>query len=143
MSRLIDRCFAVAAVLLVSLLAAGAAAGSAGASSSRGTTAGCPRGALVLPADAVARAGKRAVAEAAKRYRGLKTAGARVVDARRADAAGPRGREVLRHCGPTVRHRTVVVQLLFPRMLPSASLSEGVVDVSLFPGGYRVWEVVH
>jgi hypothetical protein len=31
-----------------------------------------------------------------------------------------------------VRNRTVVVDLLFPKMLPSASLSEGVVVVSLF-----------
>ena len=36
-------------------------------------------------------------------------------------------------CGSRVRNRTVVVDLLFPKMLPSASLSQGVVFVSLFP----------
>jgi len=46
-------------------------------------------------------------------------------------------------CSNLVRSRTVVVDLLFPKMLPSASLSEGVVLVSLFPTGYRVWEVGH
>jgi hypothetical protein len=46
-------------------------------------------------------------------------------------------------CSNLVRQRTVVVDLLFPKMLPSASLSEGVVLVSLFKTGYRVWEVGH
>jgi hypothetical protein len=46
-------------------------------------------------------------------------------------------------CSNLVRKRTVVVDLLFPKMLPSASLSEGVVLVSLFKTGYRVWEVGH
>jgi hypothetical protein len=38
-----------------------------------------------------------------------------------------------------VRKRTVVVDLLFPRMLPSASLSQGVALVLPFNTGYRVW----
>jgi hypothetical protein len=42
-----------------------------------------------------------------------------------------------------VRSRTVVVDLLFPKMLPSASLSEGAVFVSLFRTGYQVWDVAH
>jgi hypothetical protein len=46
-------------------------------------------------------------------------------------------------CSPRVRNRTVAVDLLFPKMLPSASLSEGVVFVSLFPAGYQVWDVAH
>jgi len=46
-------------------------------------------------------------------------------------------------CSNLVRQRTVVVDLLFPKMLPSASLSEGVVLVSLFKTGYQVWEVGH
>ena len=37
--------------------------------------------------------------------------------------------------------RTVVVDLLFPRMLPSASLSQGMALVSLFNTGYRAWAV--
>ncbi len=46
-------------------------------------------------------------------------------------------------CSSRVRNRTVVVDLLFPKMLPSASLSEGVVLVSLFRAGYPVWDVAH
>jgi len=46
-------------------------------------------------------------------------------------------------CSNLVRQRTVVVDLLFPKMLPSASLSEGVVLVSLFKTGYQVWEAAH
>jgi hypothetical protein len=127
----------VAAAVLVSALAAGTAAGSATA------TRLCPTGALRLPKDAVTHASRTALASAAKEYRGLKTAGAKVTSARRATAAGPRGEQVGRDCGATARARTVVVELRFPRMGPSASLSEGVLDVSRFPGGYRVWRVVH
>ena len=46
-------------------------------------------------------------------------------------------------CSPRVRNRTVVVDLLFPKMLPSPSLSQGVVFVSLFRTGYQVWDVAH
>jgi hypothetical protein len=81
--------------------------------------------------------------EVAHDYPGLRTAGAEVVAADRAGFAGPRGSEVARQCGVRVRDRTVVVQLLFPRMLPSASLSEAVVAVSRFAQGYRVWEILH
>jgi hypothetical protein len=31
----------------------------------------------------------------------------------------------------------------FPRMLPSASLSESVVFVARFAHGYRVWHIAH
>jgi hypothetical protein len=37
----------------------------------------------------------------------------------------------------------VVVELLFPRMLPSASLSESTLFVARERGAYRVWEVAH
>jgi hypothetical protein len=40
------------------------------------------------------------------------------------------------------QRRTVVVHLLYPKLLPSQSLSQGVVYVSRFKSGYRVWEVV-
>ena len=46
-------------------------------------------------------------------------------------------------CSNMVRDRTIVIDLFFPKMLPSASLSEGVVLVSLFRRGYQVWEVAH
>jgi len=116
-----------------------AAPGSAG----RLSTGRCPTAALGLPADGVIGAARRALAEAARDYRGLRTAGAEVMSADRAGFAGPRGSEVVRQCGLEAGDRTVVVQLLFPRMLPSASLSEAVVAVSRFARGYRVWEILH
>jgi hypothetical protein len=103
----------------------------------------CPTAALVLPADGVAKAEKAALVAAPSRYRGLNTKGAKVVWAKRATVAGPRGAQVGKECGTKARARTVVVALRFPHMLPSASLSQGVVAVSRFAKGYRVWSVLH
>ena len=102
----------------------------------------CPVGALVLPASGIEQAAKAAARVAATTYPGLNTQGATVISAKRATSAGPRSAEVGRQCGALARARTVIVEMRFPRMLPSASLSEGVVDVSRFEGGYRVWAVV-
>lgn len=44
------------------------------------------------------------------------------------------------NCSSRVRNRTVVVAMLFPEMLPSAPLSEGVMFVSLFRTRYQVWD---
>ncbi len=97
----------------------------------------CPENAQVLPAEAVARAADQARIEAPSLFKGF---GPAVVElAWRAKfrlnvwAATPF------RCSSQVRNRTVVVDLLFPKMLPSASLSKGVVLVSLFPTGYQVW----
>ena len=106
-------------------------------------TGRCPAAVLGLPPDGVIGAARRALAEAARDYPGLRTAGAEVMAADRAGFAGVRGSEVGRQCGASVHDRTVVVQMLFPRMLPSASLSEAVVAVSRFASGYRVWEILH
>jgi hypothetical protein len=46
-------------------------------------------------------------------------------------------------CGRRAQVRTVVVDLDFPAMRPSASLSQGVVLVSRFSGAYRVWAQLH
>jgi hypothetical protein len=46
-------------------------------------------------------------------------------------------------CGKKIQARTIVVELRFPKELPSGSLSEGVVFVSSFKSGYQVWEVAH
>jgi len=101
----------------------------------------CPNDALPLPAEAVARAADQARVQAPALY---KSSGPAVVElAWRAKfkltvwAAAPF------RCNSRVRNRTVVVDLLFPKMLPSASLSEGVVFVSLFRTGYQVWDVAH
>jgi hypothetical protein len=103
----------------------------------------CPAGILPLPADAVQHAADRALADAAKLYPGVDTRGAEVMAADRSAFAGVRGREVRTLCGPKVATRTVVVQMLFPRMLPSASLSQSVVFVGRFAHGYKVWYVAH
>jgi hypothetical protein len=103
----------------------------------------CPKNALRLPGAGVARAAEQALSEAASDYPGVDTQRARVQAADRSAFAGPRGGEVRSQCGAAVARRTVVVQLLFPKMLPSASLSEGVVFVARFAHGYRVWEVAH
>jgi hypothetical protein len=101
----------------------------------------CPRGVLPLPAEAVARAADQARIQAPALYQGF---GPAVVELAwlakfklNVWAAAPFT------CNSQVRNRTVVVDLLFPKMLPSASLSEGVVFVSLFRTGYRVWQVAH
>jgi hypothetical protein len=101
----------------------------------------CPGNIHALPADAVARAADQARIQAPYLFRGF---GPAVVDLAwlakfrlNVWAAAPF------NCSNLVRQRTVVVDLLFPKMLPSASLSEAVVLVSLFNTGYRVWEVAH
>jgi hypothetical protein len=104
---------------------------------------GCPAGILVLPPAGVQHAASQALAEAATLYPGLNTKGAEVMAADRSAFAGTRGGEVSALCGKKVSARTVVVQMLFPRMLPSASLSESVVFAGRFADGYRVWYVAH
>ncbi len=104
---------------------------------------GCPAGILPLPAAGVQRAADQALAEAAKLYPGVNTRSAEVMAADRSAFAGVRGHEVSNLCGKKVAASTVVVQMLFPRMLPSASLSESVVFAGRFAKGYRVWYVAH
>jgi hypothetical protein len=138
----------VAAVLvaggLVSMLVYKPAATHAAAAqpvASRVVTGRCPKDALPLPADAIARAADQARIQAPFLY---PHHGPAVVELAwlakfklTVWAAAPFS------CSSQVRNRTVVVDLLFPKMLPSASLSEGVVFVSLFRTGYRIWDVAH
>jgi hypothetical protein len=109
----------------------------------RGEGGKCPRRAARLPPGAVARAALAALAEAPRIYRGIDTRGARLVGSVLATGAGIRGQQVRRTCGTRTERRSIVVELLFPRMRPSASLSQGTVFVSLIRGRYRVWEVAH
>lgn len=104
----------------------------------------CPasaQGILPLRRDSVAKAADRALVFA-KQPAGVKP-GTEVMASDRSAFAGARGSEVKYLCGAKVARRTVVVQLLFPWLLPSASLSEGVLFVGRFHGGYRVWFVAH
>src|SRR6476469_5080093 len=111
------------------------------AQASASTARHCPSNALPLQAESVARAADAARIAAPALY---PNHGRAVVElAWRARfrlhvwAATPFS------CSDRARRRTIVVDLLFPKMLPSASLSEGVVLVSRFANGYRVWDVAH
>jgi hypothetical protein len=101
----------------------------------------CPANPLPLPSEAVARAADQARIQAAALAPGFGPA-LEELSARSA-YAGAYGGIVKHQCGTLVFRRTVVVELLFPKMLPSASLSQGVVFVSLFSTGYQVWYVYH
>jgi hypothetical protein len=106
----------------------------------------CPQGARPLPPDALAGAVRVALREAPSLYGGaggIDTRDMRATRAALARAAGARGSQVRRECGKRVQRRTVVVELEFPRMLPSASLSQGTVFISRVERRYRVWEVAH
>jgi hypothetical protein len=46
-------------------------------------------------------------------------------------------------CGPVVGGRTWVVEMHFPKLEPSASLSQGQAFVSRFRSGWRVWYRYH
>jgi len=138
MTKLVCKRGAAATICVAAVVLAAFMAGEARATATR-----CPAGALVLPADGAARAARAALIAASSDYPNLKTAGAKVVSAKRATAAGPRGVQVGLECGAKARARTVVAELRFPRMAPSASLAQGVVDVSRFAHGYRVWAIVH
>lgn len=103
----------------------------------------CPKATpLPLPADGVDRAADQARIQAPFLY-GPKSGPAVVELASRAIFRLQVWASTPFQCSNLVRQRTVVVDLLFPKMLPSASLSEGVVLVSLFKTGYQVWEVGH
>jgi hypothetical protein len=130
---------ATAASLSVAL----ALAATPSASASKGTkrTSACPkqaRAALPLPGNAVAKAAEVALAEAPRRFKAINTHGAKIL---RAELGEMDGKYLAHQCGERVQKRTVVVELRFPKMLPSASLSAGTVFVSRFKSGYRVWEV--
>ncbi len=101
----------------------------------------CPKDARPLPAEAVARAADQARIQVPILQPGFGPAVVelawRAIFRLEVWAATPF------QCSNLVRKRTIVVDLLYPKMLPSASLSEGVVFVSLFRAGYQVWDVAH
>jgi hypothetical protein len=98
------------------------------------------RGPLRLGLDAPAPATEAARTAAPNIY-GVERVRADV--AARATHDRERGRQVKTMCGRFLYRRTVVVYMTFPELLPSASLSQGIVFVSRFEDGYRVWFVAH
>ena len=134
--------------LVVVLSAVTLASGSAPAAgaSTMGAAGSCPAqaGAALAPSSgARTAAAQAALAAAAERYKDIDVKGAQVVWSKLARKAGARGAEVASQCGKAILSKTVVVELRFPKELPSASPSEGVVFVSCFENGYSVWEVAH
>lgn len=114
-----------------------------GAASGSGAPDPCPRKPRPLHENGVARAANRALKETPDIYGAATADGAEVVSAAVSAAAGVRGRQVKKECGRRVHRRTVVIELFFPAMRPSASLSQGTVFVSRLREGYRVWERAH
>ena len=72
---------------------------------------------------------------------GIKTEGFRITALNPASstASSEYGQLVAHVCGRSVQERTYVATLLFPAMLPSASLSRGVLYLSRFGRGWQVW----
>lgn len=143
---------AVSAATLVGLAALLVAAGSGVRAQSSRATPGLPepvRGACPrqrpqpLPGNALAGATLAALDQARAVYRNLNLKGMRATKAILADDDPARGAYAGLNCGRRVQRRTVVVYLQFPALLPSASLSQGVVLVSRFVGGYRIWAQLH
>lgn len=106
------------------------------------TAPDCPVDALRLPPAGIAHATEQALREAPELYSGINLEGMRAMRAARA-AWSERSGEIKRRCGGESLRRTVVVDLVFPAMAPSASLSQGTVFVSRFADGYRVWDQAH
>jgi hypothetical protein len=131
---------AVASTLVVAVSSLAPAASAAPAQSHAGS---CPLHPQALPGNAIAGATELALSRASALYPGLDTRGAVATRAAQAAYAGVRGAQVVRECGDRVGDRTVVVEMLFPRMLPSASLSQSTVFVDRENGMYRVWQVAH
>ena len=134
---------AAASVASTLLVAVPSLAPAASAATPRPHAPGCPLHPQALPGNAIAGATELALSRASALYPGLDTRGAVATRAAQAAYAGVRGAQVVRECGDRVGNRTVVVEMLFPRMLPSASLSESTVFVDREGGAYRVWEVAH
>jgi hypothetical protein len=138
---------ATAALLVALALGALEAAGTGtGDQATQPAGTACPQRARALPPNALAGAVRAALRDAPSLYGGpggIDTRDARATRAALARFAGARGRQVRRECGQRVQRRTVVVELQFPRMLPSASLSQGTVFIARVGRRYRVWEVAH
>ncbi|HEV2815510.1 MAG TPA: hypothetical protein VGW10_19790 [Solirubrobacteraceae bacterium] len=132
---------------LAALLAAGSGIAVAGGGSSEPGARGndnprCPRDAQRLPPDALAGATHAALAHARERFGAKHAPDIRAVAAALGPNAG-RGGQVRYECGRRIQRRTVVVDLLYAQFLPSASLSQGTLAVSLIDGRYRVWLILH
>jgi hypothetical protein len=140
---------------LVVLLAAACARGGPPTASGSGSTAAagpvsgrsggpCPAETPLDPGPH-ARAGATAAALASvpARYATLDTAGFAVSKVYPARPGSGYGSIAYTLCGPAVGQRTWVVELTFPKELPSADLSSGQLFLARFPAGWQVWYQYH
>lgn len=104
----------------------------------------CPENSTELPRSAVAWASLAALRQAHHVYSEKDRDGMYVERAYLANDASDRGEGAKRQCAETVQQRTVVVDLRFPAMEPSASMSQGTVYVARTTRGdevdYRIWD---
>lgn len=120
-----------------------AAAGAAAQPLPGAIAARCPRlKPQPLPTGALASAVREAEREAPQIYGRLRLGGMRATRAALAPLDPDRG-GFARHCGGSLEARSIVVYLEFPQMLPSSSLSQGVLLLARFGGRMRVWAVLH
>jgi len=130
----------IASVVVAAVVAGGIGAATAGEDQEEpAKDPRCPRHALPLPADALGPATRAALLHV--RQRGDDPRGARAVSAAVATHAVGGGR-IRQDCDRELQHRTVIVDLLYPARVPSATVSRGSVAVSLTPSGYRVWALL-
>jgi hypothetical protein len=116
--------------------AAGAVSGRAGGP--------CPSETPLDPGpDARAGATAAALASVPARYAALDTAGFAVSKVYPARSASGYGSIAYSLCGSAVGDRTWVVELTFPKELPSADLSSGQLFLARFPAGWQVWYQYH
>ena len=123
-------------------LAAGAAlAAAAGALTITGTAAAapaCPAALGDLTPDSIARATDTALAAVGQAFPDRDVSGAYVSGATRSET-GPVGQQLIDQCGPDVQRKSVIVDFVFPAMLPDAAHSYGAAVVSMINGQYSVW----
>jgi hypothetical protein len=99
----------------------------------------CPTKALRLKDASIAKATRAALRAAPRIYDVDRAVAMRAARA----GVSPRAGQVRRMCGRKIVRRTVVVDLRFPELLPSASLSQGTVLVARRFAGHYVWFRAH
>ncbi len=98
----------------------------------------CPAGLDTLTPDALTRATDVAQQSLGASFPDRDVTGAYVAGATRSDA-GPVGQEIISACGPDVQSKSVIVDFVFPAMLPDAARSYGAAVVAVDNGRYSVW----
>ncbi len=130
--RMMHRALLTGAATLVAAAAGVTVTGTAAAAPN------CPSGLAELTPDSVARATDAALGAVAGSFPDRDVSGAYVSGATRSEA-GPVGQELVSECGADVQRKSVIVDFVFPAMLPDAAHSYGAAVVSIVDGQYSVW----